>query len=116
MSIDEKIKAAWKVYSESSPQMKNRENFESGYRAALRDLFVEVRPEDFVDGEIYSARWKGQSWRDVYYNGEVLCYWEKGGIGPNGEVELIERTISPQECEVRDSFFPTPSEVFGEEG
>ncbi len=75
-----------------------------------------MKPGDLQEGGIYHARWAGQPMREVYYDGEELCYWETGGIGPNGEVEHIEQNAPLEDCEIREFMFPSPSEIFGEEG
>lgn len=88
---------------------------EVGYMAALRDLFPVIKPEDLQEGGIYYAAWAGQPLREVYYDGENLCYWEAGGIGPDGESKSIERNISPDGCEVREFVFPNPYQIFVKE-
>lgn len=115
MSIESQIEAAWKEQWNSPGEHsgKSYTDFTAGYIAALRSLFVEVNPEDLQEGGIYHAQWADQPMREVYYNGEQLCYWETGGIGPNGEIEHLCVELSPGDCEIREFVFPSPSDIFG---
>lgn len=116
MSIDERIKDAWENgdFMPETGSKYERDSFAAGYREALRGLFVEVKPEDLDEGQIYHAAWSGQSMREVYFDGEYLCHWEQGGVGPNGEIENIERQILPENCEIREFKFPNPAEIFAD--
>lgn len=125
MSIESQIEAAWKdgepwIADDDYPMVPKeqllrliKEMFKDGYLAALRSLFVEVNPEDLQEGGIYHAQWADHPMREVYYNGEQLCYWETGGIGPNGEIEHLCLELSPGDCEIREFVFPFPSDIFG---
>lgn len=118
MSINEQIEAAWKercgeniTHPPGAAWI-----FAAGYRAAIRSLYVEVKPEDVKHGQIYYASWTGQPVREVYCGDEDFSYWEQGGIGPNGEIEHIEKSINPDICKVYELSIPSPAEALGEGG
>jgi len=114
--IEQQIEAAWKGYWEANSEWvfsHNKGTFEAGYQAAIASLYVEVDPEDVKHGQIYYASWPGQPVREVYCGDEYFSYWEQGGIGPNGEIEHIEKSINPDLCKVYELNLPSPSSAIG---
>lgn len=114
MSLQEKIEEAWVEYSESSPLMKNRENFEAGYRAALRGLYVEVKLEDVKRDEIY---WFLQNGEHGHEWVESLTKRVLGVVKyRRGDFSTAPVTDAIKIVEFVNIDIPSPSEVFGEEG
>lgn len=66
MGVQDQIDAAWKKQCEDFSRASERRMFEVGYLAALRSLFVEVKPEDAKHRENYwcltSSGWKVLKW------------------------------------------------------
>ena len=114
--VNERIEAAWRRCPLNTLGRPAGESFKAGAKAGIaigRDLYVEVKPEDVKHGQIYYASWPGQPVREVYCGDEYFSYWEQGGVGPNGEIEHIERSVNPDICKVYELNLPSPSEVFG---
>ena len=116
-SIQDQIAAAWKKYSESSSVMKNRENFEAGYLAGLRSLFVEVKPEDLVKNERYHVAFIENGnlvWRKnvmVSLSRPHLLCWS----GSKGwDWEYAERSTAVRAFKMATTILPSPSDLFTE--
>lgn len=112
MSIDEQIEAAWKEQEEKFSQASPRRMFEMGYLAALRSLYVEVKPEDMECGIEYAAaikvdgkiEWKSGILVSLSDNGRV-CQLDGWGwlYYPRSDV-VMAMTPNP---------LPSPSDIFG---
>lgn len=70
MNLDDQIEAAWKKYRpealSTNSMALSHDVFTAGYLAALRSMFVEVKPEDVKHRESYwcltSRGWKVLKW------------------------------------------------------
>lgn len=120
MSINDKIEAAWE--GESEPvrlllRWHHRQmdaanfGFAAGYLAALRGIYVEVKPEDLVNGKTYwclvfSDYLDRETWIEMSFHGNSWWYnFEGFGFEADEVKRIVERAS-----------IPSPSEVFGEEG
>lgn len=123
MSIEQQIAAAWKEYkpqfyndveySVSTMLEASEESFSAGYLAALRSLFVEVKPEDIEDGELYDVKVKDSGYQSAFalVRGAEISFW----YHDIEEGEVREVFISPLEIEkVLSQVLPSPSDLFTE--
>lgn len=116
MSINDKIEAAWEQYYEDAMTKTqfgplSIGSFAAGYRAALRSLYVEIQPEDLVNGKTYwclvfSDYLDRETWIEMSFHGNSWWYdFEGFGFEADEVKRIVERAS-----------LPSPSEVFGEEG
>lgn len=109
MNLEERIGTAWKEYDDSSPQMKNRENFSAGYLAAMRSLFVDLdlNMSECTDYEWYWIR-TDDGWQHamrVDFGFEVVSATGDDLVFSCGQ-EDVRRVV--------DTRLPSPKEIFGE--
>lgn len=106
MNLDERIESAWKEQSSEARKWLqcSRESqllraagfgFEEGYRAAMRSLFVDVKPEDVLSGVDYWAIVDGQ-WIPVWWFSDEYARTQAGDCETIVYVDI-----------------PPPEEIFG---
>lgn len=115
MSIDERIESTWRqretYHAVTTAPLHGdiaaiaKVEFSAGYRAALQDLYVEVKPKDVKPNRAYDFRYQGK-WYSTETTFGCGILWRVG-----------KTQISPSVCDliVTENFLPSPSEVFGEE-
>lgn len=114
MSINDQIEAAWKercgeniTHPPGAAWI-----FAAGYRAAIRGLYREVKPEDVEDGELCDVKTDDgfQSAFALIHGAEISFWYHEMEEG-----EVREIFISPLEIKaVYRVTLPSPAEVFGE--
>lgn len=123
MSINEQVESAWKrelpkvreslQCSRASQVLGAAEiGFAAGYLAALRSLYVEVKPEDVEDGELCDVKTDDgfQSAFALIHGAEISFWYHEMEEG-----EVREIFISPLEIKaVYRLSLPSPAEAFGE--
>lgn len=113
MSIDEQIEAAWGEYRSKQHFRTLKEEcaaekaFDEGYLAALRKLFVEVKPEDCAEYGVYWIEVDDDYWEATFRKDKTGDYFDIKDIVSNSEVEI--------ECvgKVYQMVLPSPSDIFG---
>jgi len=97
MNLDERIESAWKEYVKSvsmDDRIISSRSFTAGYRAAMRSLYVEVKPEDVRGGVDYWAVVDGQ-WTPVWWFSDEYARKQSG------------------DCEaIVEADIPSPAEIF----
>jgi len=96
MSIQDQIDAAWKKQCEDFSRASERRMFEVGYLAALRSLFVEVKPGEVSAGVDYWILRDGE-WREAWWFSDRLAL---------GEAKNCKRILKLN--------LPSPSDLFTE--
>lgn len=111
MSIDEQKNKAWREYLErygDEAASNCQDVFDEGYLAALRKLFVEVKPEDLVNGKMYwclvfSDYLDSETWIEMSFHGNSWWYdFEGFGFEADEVKRVLERAN-----------LPSPSDIFG---
>lgn len=100
MNLEERIEAAWKEHCSVRYYATERETddaedeFKSGYRAAMRSLYVEIGPEYVLGGVDYWAVVDGQ-WQPVWWFSDEYARKQAG------------------DCEaIVEADIPSPAEIF----
>lgn len=100
MSIQDQVEAAWKKYRpealSTNSMSLSHDVFTAGYLAALRSLFVEVKPGEVSAGVDYWILRDGE-WRDAWWFSDRLAL---------GEAMNCERILKLN--------LPSPSDLFTE--
>jgi hypothetical protein len=108
MNLDERIESAWKehcsvrYYATERGTDDAEDEFKSGYRAAMRSLYVEVKPEEVKPNRGYDFKYKGEWYStETTFSGGV--FWMVGRV-----------QISPSVCDliVQQTTIPSPAEIF----
>lgn len=111
MSIDEQIEAAWIEYvNDMDEDVRNTvafhsDVFDAGYRAALRWLFTEIKPEELKHRETYWC---------LTPDGWIVLKWLSGMQWWDSHKEKAYKSNQVSKI-LDDAMFPSPAEVFGEE-
>lgn len=98
MNLEERIEAAWRELSMGMEvaTIRDRDLFASGYRAAIRSLYVDIDPEYVLGGVDYWAVVDGQ-WTPVWWFSDEYARKQAG------------------DCEaIVEADIPSPAEIFGD--
>lgn len=98
MRLNEQIEAAWKEFRSKNGMRVSCQDFAEIYRAAMRSLYVEVKPENMKPGETYMMLLDG-----VWIERQCVT------------VEYL-RQLAWMSGRVYRLSIPSPSDIFGEEG
>jgi len=108
MNLDERIEAAWKEYVKSvsmDDRIISSRSFTAGYRAAMRSLYVEVKPEDRRHRAVYDCELRDGQWVRLMHFAAGHAYWNCHREH-SVEYDDVLRTV-------RLDVIPSPAEIFG---
>lgn len=110
MSIESQIEAAWREYKpaalSTNSMVMSHDVFREGYLAALRSLFVEVKPEDCREHENYWIEMDKNLFEAVYFPSRI------GGYFQCTDTHLYEIDAVEVKKILRLNL-PSPSDIFG---